>query len=410
ADGDAEEDASTATKEVSDEALRASVPFREVYIHALVRDADRQKMSKTKGNVLDPIEVIERYGTDATRFTLAAMAAPGTDIAFSESRTAGYRNFANKIWNAARFMFMNVDRIDAGLRPETADPPHPPKSARSGDPGEGGRRYVGVAGFSTQTLEDRWILSRFNRAAKDVNESLATYRFDEAATRIYDFFWGEFCDWYLELIKPRMNEEGAEVGLRPALDGAEPRPHTISARVACANLVNLFEASLRLLHPVMPFITEEIWHAMYDGKPPLKSIALAAYPAADEKQIDLGAETEIAILQDLIVAVRNLRAELKVEPKVKVPIEVFAHELAIRKLFDENLAAIERLAGVEKVTFVESSLANFPGARGTSRFDVHIVYEKKIDVVAECERLKKELEKIEKEIANGQRQLSNEQF
>jgi valyl-tRNA synthetase len=395
ADGDAEEDASTATKEVSDEALRASVPFREVYIHALVRDADRQKMSKTKGNVLDPIEVIERYGTDATRFTLAAMAAPGTDIAFSESRTAGYRNFANKIWNAARFMFMNVDRIDAGLRPETA---------------EGGRRYVGVAGFSTQTLEDRWILSRFNRAAKDVNESLETYRFDEAATRIYDFFWGEFCDWYLELIKPRLNEESVEAGLRSALDGAEPRPHTIAARVACANLVNLFEASLRLLHPVMPFITEEIWHAMYDGKPPLKSIALAAYPAADEKQIDLGAETEMAILQDLIVAVRNLRAELKVEPKVKVPIEVFAHELAIRKLFDENLAAIERLAGVEKVTFVESSLANLPGARGTSRFDVHIVYEKKIDVVAECERLKKELEKIEKEIANGQRQLSNEQF
>jgi valyl-tRNA synthetase len=393
-----------------EDALRASVPFREVYIHALVRDADRQKMSKTKGNVLDPIEVIEKYGTDATRFTLAAMAAPGTDIAFSESRTAGYRNFANKIWNAARFMFMNVDRIDAGLRPETADPPQPAKSARSGDPGEGGRRYVGVAGFSTQTLEDRWILSRFNRAARDVNESLETYRFDEAATRIYDFFWGEFCDWYLELIKPRLNEESVEAGLRPALEGAEPRHHTISARVACANLVNLFEASLRLLHPVMPFISEEIWHAMYDGKPPLQSIALAAYPAADEKQIDLGAETEMAILQDLIVAVRNLRAELKVEPKVKVPIEVFAHEPEIRKLFEENPTAIERLAGVEKVTFVKSSLANLPGARSTSRFDVHIVYEKKIDVLAECERLKKESEKIEKEIANGQRQLSNEQF
>ncbi|MGB9204750.1 MAG: valine--tRNA ligase, partial [Terriglobales bacterium] len=174
-----------------EDALRASVPFREVYIHALVRDADRQKMSKTKGNVLDPIEVIGKYGTDATRFTLAAMAAPGTDIAFSESRTAGYRNFANKVWNAARFMFMNVDRIDAGLRPGSDECVRP---------------YVGVAGFSTQTLEDRWILSRFNRAARDVNESLATYRFDEAATRIYDFFWGEFCDWYLELIKPRLAE------------------------------------------------------------------------------------------------------------------------------------------------------------------------------------------------------------
>jgi valyl-tRNA synthetase len=368
-----------------EDALRKSVPFREVYIHALVRDADRQKMSKTKGNVLDPIEVIGQYGTDATRFTLAAMAAPGTDIAFSESRTAGYRNFANKIWNAARFMFMNVDRIDAGLRPV------------------GGQQHqAGVAGFHastlalTSTLEDRWVLSRFNRAAADVNESLRTYRFDEAANRIYDFFWAEFCDWYLELIKPRLNfEEGAD---------------TAAARIACVNLVNLFEASLRLLHPVMPFITEEIWHAMYDGKPPLKSIALAAYPAAEESQIDLGAETDMAILQDLIVTVRNLRAELKVEPKVKVPVEVFAHEPAIRAMLEQNLAAIERLANVEKVTFVAKSLEKVPGARSTSRFDVHVLYEKKIDVVAERERLTKELEKIEKEQANGQRQLSNEQF
>ncbi|MGA9496716.1 MAG: class I tRNA ligase family protein, partial [Terriglobales bacterium] len=371
-----------------------SVPFREVYIHALVRDAERQKMSKTKGNVLDPIEVIEKYGTDATRFTLASMAAPGTDIAFSESRTAGYRNFANKIWNAARFMFMNVDRIDSGLRPG-AD--------------EGGRPSMssGVAGFRASTLEDRWILSRFNRASADVNSSLQTYRFDEAANRIYDFFWAEFCDWYLELIKPRLNVEGAEAGLRP--EGGQGCPPD-TARAACANLVNLFEASLRLLHPVMPFITEEIWHAMYEGKPPLKSIALAAYPAVDEKQIDLAAETEMAILQDLIVSVRNLRAEMKVEPKVKVPIDVFAHEAEIRSLFAQNVTAIERLASVEKITFVEASLEKVAGARSTSRFDVRLVYERKIDVAAECERLKKELDKIEKEMANGQRQLSNEQF
>jgi valyl-tRNA synthetase len=366
-----------------DDALRASVPFREVYIHALVRDADRQKMSKTKGNVLDPIEVIGQYGTDATRFTLAAMAAPGTDIAFSESRTAGYRNFANKIWNAARFMFMNVDRVDPGLRPTQV-------GANS--------HHTGVAGFQTQTLEDRWILSRFNRAARDVNESFQVYRFDEAATRIYDFFWGEFCDWYLELIKPRLNFE----------EGADTEP----ARAACRNLVNLFEASLRLLHPVMPFITEEIWHAGYDGAPPLKSIALAPYPAADEKQIDLGAETEMAILQDLIVSVRNLRAELKIEPKVKVPVEVFAHEPGVRAMLEKNLSAVllDRPANVEKLTFVESSLANLPGARSTARFDVHAIYEKKIDVAAERERLTKELEKIEKEQANGQRQLANEQF
>src|SRR5258708_6405712 len=390
-----------------EEALRESVPFREVYIHALVRDADRQKMSKTKGNVLDPIEVIGQYGTDATRFTLAAMAAPGTDIAFSESRTAGYRNFANKVWNAARFMFMNVDRIEPGLRPADAGVVAGLRPALDGaEP----RPHTGIAGFLTQALEDRWILSRFNRAAKDVNESLQTYRFDEAATRIYDFFWGEFCDWYLELIKPRLNEEGVGAGLRTALDGAEPRPHTGEARIACANLVNLFEASLRLLHPVMPFITEEIWHAIYDGAPPLKSIALAAYPAADEKQIDLGAETEMAILQDLIVTVRNLRAELKVEPKVKVPIELFVHEPEIRAMLEKNLAAIERLASVAKVTFWQTSLANLPGARSTSRFDVHVVYEKKIDVAAERDRLKKELEKIEKQLASAQARLGDEQF
>ncbi len=353
-----------------------SVPFHHVYIHALVRDAEGEKMSKVKGNVINPLDIIERFGTDATRFTLAAMAAPGTDIAFSESRTDGYRAFANKIWNAARFMFMNVDRVEPGLRPGTA---------------EGGCLHM-----STRTLEDRWIASRFNRVTADVNAALETYRFHEAANRIYDFFWGDFCDWYLELIKPRLNfEEGADKS---------------AAQAACANLVNLFDASLRLLHPIMPFITEEIWQAVHEGKPPLKSIALAAYPQADEKQVDLAAETEMAILQDLIVGVRNLRAELKVEPKVKVPIEIFAQEADIRRMIEQNLTAVQRLGNVERITFVDSSLASKAGARGTARFDVHVIYERKIDVAAECERLKKELEKIEKELGNNQKQLGNEQF
>jgi valyl-tRNA synthetase len=358
-----------------------SVPFRQVYIHALVRDADRQKMSKTKGNVIDPLEIIERFGTDATRFTLAAMAAPGTDIAFSESRTEGYRAFANKIWNAARFMFMNVDRLECGAG----------ALAREISPAT-----TGVPGFHASTLEDRWILSRFNRVTAEVNDALKTYRFHEAANRIYDFFWGEFCDWYLELIKPRLNfEEGTD---------------KTQASLVCGNLVNLFDASLRLLHPVMPFITEEIWQTLYAGQPPLKSIALAGYPQAEEKQFDLKAETEMAILQDLIVNVRNVRAELKVEPKVKVPIEVFAHEPEIRAMIQQNRSAVERLANVEKITFIDSSLAKHAGARSTARFDVHIIYERKIDVAAERERLTKELEKIEKEFANNQRQLSNEQF
>jgi valyl-tRNA synthetase len=307
------------------------------------------------------------------------MSSPGTDIAFNESRTEGYRAFANKIWNAARFMFMNVDRIDPGLRPAGT--------------AEGGRPHMGVAGFEAATLEDRWILSRFNSAAQSVNESLANYRFDEAANRIYDFFWGEFCDWYLELIKPRLAPECAE-----------------NARLACGNLVTLFEASLRLLHPVMPFITDEIWHAIYDGMPPQKSLALAAYPQADERQIDLKSETQMAILQDLIVSVRNLRAELKVETKTKVPIEVYPFEPEIRALIEQNQGAVERLATVDKITFAESSLSKLPGARHTARFDVHVVYEKKIDVAVERERLRKELEKSEKEIANLQKQLGNEQF
>jgi valyl-tRNA synthetase len=371
--------------------LRASVPFREVYVHALVRDAERQKMSKTKGNVLDPIEVIGQYGTDATRFTLAAMAAPGTDIAFNESRTEGYRAFANKIWNAARFMFMNVDRIEPDLRPARGQ--ECPPRASMGE-ATAVSPVAGISAFRAQTLEDRWILSRFNRATRDVNESLQTYRFHEAANRIYDFFWGEFCDWYIELIKPRM---------------AEGRDALV-ARTVCVNLVNLFDAALRLLHPVMPFITEEIWHAIYAGKPPLKSIAFAPYPKADDRQIDLAAETEMAILQDLIVSVRNLRAELKVEPKAKVPIEVFASEQGIRRLIEENRGAVERLGNVATIRFVEGSLAKLAGARSTARFDVHVVYEQKIDVAAECARLKKELEKTEREIANGERQLGNEQF
>jgi valyl-tRNA synthetase len=353
-----------------------SVPFRQVYIHSLVRDAERQKMSKTKGNVIDPLEIIDTYGTDATRFTLAAMAAPGTDIAFNPSRTEGYRNFANKIWNAARFMFMNMDRIGVAAEPSII-----PLDAK------------GVLNFQPSTLEDRWILSRFNRITKDVNEALETFRFHEAANRIYDFFWGEFCDWYIELIKARLNSEDSN-----------------TSRAACTNLVSLFEASLRLLHPVMPFITEEIWQAVYDGKPPLKSIALAAFPKADEMQIDLASETSMAVLQDLIVSVRNIRAELKVETKAKVPIDVFAHEPTVRTLVEENRTALERLANVESIKFVDGSLAKLPGARATARFDVHVIYERKIDVAAECERLKKELEKAEKEKANNQRQLSNENF
>ena len=200
-------------------------------------------------------------------------------------------------------MFMHVDRIEPGLRP-------------------------GAKGFQATTLEDRWILSRFNRVTKDVNDALTTYRFHEAANRIYDFFWGDFCDWYLELIKSRLFDE----------TGAAP--------IACANLVNLYDSALRLLHPIMPFITEEIWQALYDGAPPLKSIALASFPQSNDSEIDLASETDMAILQDLIVSIRNLRAELKIEQKLKVPVQVFAEDAAANgPMTDRKISsAVERLA------------------------------------------------------------------
>jgi valyl-tRNA synthetase len=361
---------------------RDIVPFREVYIHALVRDADRQKMSKTKGNVVDPIGVIEKFGTDAARFTLAAMAAPGTDIAFSESRTDSYRSFANKIWNAARFLFMNVDRAAeqqiwslGEFASET-----------------GVKNAAGLKGFAAATLEDRWILSRFNRVAGEVSTALGEYRFHEAAHVVYHFFWDEYCDWYVELLKPRLLSPDRE-----------------QARAAFANMVRVFEGALRMLAPFMPFITEEIWNAVYDGAPPLKSIALAAYPETDATQLNAEAEREMAVLQDLIVSVRNVRAELKVAQKEMLPIEVSANN-DIRALIEANRAALERLANVSGCTFVEESLAKATNSRSTARFEVRLVYEQKIDVAAETARSTKELEKLEAEYQRNSNQLGNQGF
>jgi valyl-tRNA synthetase len=318
--------------------------------------------------VLDPIEVTERYGTDAVRFTLASMASPGTDIAFSESRTEGYRAFANKIWNAARFMFMNLDRVGSGV------------TLTQGAP-EG----------EMDRLENRWIMSRFYRVASEVNANLASYRFHEAANLVYNFFWGEFCDWYIEIIKPR-------------LLGTEEE-----ARAAVAFLGDVFEGSLRLLSPFMPFITEEIWHVMHEGKPPAKSIALVRFPESDQRWLSDQAEQQMSILQDIIVNIRNIRAEMQVLPKVKTPVRLFA-KAEVRRLAEENRSMIERLANVEGVEFMDQSLGQTPGARTTVNFEVAVVYEQKIDVAADRERLTKELKKLQGEQANAHRQLGNEQF
>jgi valyl-tRNA synthetase len=354
--------------------LKDAVPFREVYIHALVRDADRQKMSKTKGNVIDPIEIVNKFGTDAVRFTLAAMASPGTDIAFSEARTEGYRAFANKIWNAARFIFLNVDRAaEVGIRidPHTlADSLGPDESA---------------------PIEARWIVSRLNRTAADVNKALGEYRFHEAANLIYQFFWGDFCDWYLEIVKLRLD--------------FNPEGDRSAARSALTTLLATFEAALRLLSPFMPFITEELWHAVYDGEPPAKSIALSRYPQPLDEALDDAVEGEMGTLQELIVNIRAARKEMGVPEKEAVQVKV---RMSAGTSLDGSLPIIQRLARVSQLD--PSEHLEGSGIRSTSAFDVQVVYERVIDVAVERERLKKELAQFEKEQANAERQLANEAF
>jgi len=361
----------------SPRALKDAVPFREVYIHALVRDADRQKMSKTKGNVIDPIQIIEQYGTDAVRFTLASMASPGTDIAFNEARTEGYRAFANKIWNAARFLFMQMERAkDAGIRLEASE-------------FSGLTQSVG----EDAPLEDRWIISRFNRCAFDVHGALGDYRFDDAANLIYQFFWGEFCDWYLEMVKIRLDFGGAVD--KDVVAGA------------LKTLCGVFEAALRLLSPFMPFLTEEIWHAFYDGNPPEKSIALAEYPAPSGA-ISADAEQQMGLLQELIVTVRALRKDSGVEEKISVPIHVKANP-ETESVLATNIDRVQRLARVSAMEFV-SQIADAAGKRSMFNFDVAIFYKKQIDIPAERERLTKELAKFEKEMDSKQSQLQNAGF
>src|SRR5512147_1654464 len=255
--------------------FRKEVPFRDVYIHALVRDAEGQKMSKSKGNVIDPLVMIDQFGTDAFRFTLTAFAAQGRDIKMSTERIEGYRNFANKIWNASRFVMMNLEE---DFIPST--------------------ELV----TSHTSLADRWILSRLNSVTRDMQAALTEYRFNDVASGLYQFIWHEYCDWYLELSKPGLNEE----------KGSPRRKATQSV------LVHVLESALRLLHPVMPFITEEIWQRIPEGVrrkasgEKAESIVVAAYPAADQNQIDEGIEREMQTVMDLILAIRNIRGEMNI--------------------------------------------------------------------------------------------------
>src|SRR5919198_3028321 len=242
------------------------VPFHDVYIHALVRDAEGQKMSKSKGNVADPLDVMDRYGTDAFRFTLAALAGLGRDIRISEERIEGYRNFANKLWNAARLVLSNLDGYDAA-------------KARKAEP----------------ALADRWIQSRLAATAGAVRAALRRYRFNDAASAVYQFLWHEYCDWYLEIAKLSLYR------------AAEPVERLRTQHT----LVEVLETTLRLLHPFMPFVTEEVWQRLpHKGE----SIMVAPYPKATRKHHDPAAEREMAAVMDVVTAVRNIRGEMRIAP------------------------------------------------------------------------------------------------
>ena len=375
--------------------LADAVPFRNVYIHALVRDADRQKISKTKGNVIDPIEIVTKYGTDAVRFTLASQASPGTDIAFNEARTEGYRAFANKIWNAARFLQMNIDRgREAGYT----------VSLTSHD-------SLSINLPETTPLETRWIFSRLSTVSDSVAHSLADYRFDEAANAVYQFFWGEFCDWYLELVKLRLNFPTPEELSSFAEGGGPASAHNSVTALTLNALVSVFEAALRLLSPFMPFLTEELWHALYASvgtASPAKSLALTRYPQREDFTADELSVNAMTTLQDLIVTIRGLRKELAVPEKESTPIQLHASP-QISALVQSNADMLSRLARVNSVELAPATLTG-NNARATSSFDVAVLYQRQIDVPAERERLTKDLAKYTKGLEAADKQLGNEGF
>jgi valyl-tRNA synthetase len=361
--------------------LADAVPFRNVYIHALVRDADRQKISKTKGNVIDPIEIVTQYGTDAVRFTLASQASPGTDIAFNEARTEGYRAFANKIWNAARFLQMNIDRgREAGYKVTLRDyvsnpfelPPDAPDQTKS-------------------------IVSLLGTVSAEVDRSLAAYRFDEAANALYQFFWIEFCDSYLEYVKSPL-----DFGCG----------HNDITALTLNVLVTVFEAALRLLSPFMPFLTEELWHSLYamlEQPSPAKSIALSRYPQSNYFPSDITAVTRTAVVSEFMTNARNSRKQAGAPEKEFMKFEYIPASPQVEEIITANAATISRqirsteLIPVDKLT---------PGSAVVSseHFDIAPIYARQIDVPAERERLTKDLAKYEKGLFAAGRQLGNEAF
>jgi len=357
------------------------VPFRAVYLHSLVRTGSGEKMSKSKGTGLDPVALNQQYGTDAMRFCLASMAAPGTDIVLSEDRLLGARAFANKIWNAARFLFINLEKYEqAGASLERLAAPE--IRARAPYP---------IAG--KVQLADAWLFARLAETIGAANKALATYHFHEAAQQIYQFFWGDFCDWYIEWVKPELQSANSE-----------------RAAVAWKNLFAAFEAALRLLHPIMPFLTEELWHQL-PQKPGAKSIAVDAYPMVSESRRNPAALAEFAFLQDVIKLLREFRSQMKVDPKKKVKAEFSSSNASLRASATANLDAILRLVPLSELVISSDRSGQSDGpVRSTAEFDLRIPYADAVDVAGESVRLKKEIEGLSKAILSKEKQLSNETF
>jgi valyl-tRNA synthetase len=357
------------------------VPFRAVYLHSLVRTPTGEKMSKSKGTGLDPVALNQQYGTDAMRFCLAAMAAPGTDIVLTDDRLLGARSFANKIWNAARFLFVNLEKFEqAGVGLEELAAPVV-------------REQAPYASETEVPLIDRWLFGRLAETVETVNAALEDYRFHEAAQGVYQFFWGDFCDWYIEWVKPVLQNTDRE-----------------RASVAWKNLFAGFDAALRLLHPFMPFLTEELWHQL-PQKAVVKSIALDRYPAARASWKNAEALREFGMVQEVIQSLRTIRSEMKLDKK-KVAAEFSCADVGARAVVEANRDGITRLAFLTELQVTGEKLPEGGGGvRSTAAFDIRIPYAAEtVDAAGEVARLKKESEGLEKAIASKEKQLGNETF
>jgi valyl-tRNA synthetase len=352
--------------------FRGEVPFRTVYINALVLDPDGQKMSKTKGNVINPLDVFDKYGTDAARFALTAASTAGLSMSLQESKLESARNFANKIWNAARFVLMNCDDVL-----EDQEPPS---------------NLDWETQLAPPELADVWILSRFNRVALEVHNALGEFRFHEAASYIYRFFWDDFCDWYIELSKPFVTAK-------------EPTPQSQAVK---RRIIYVLERSLRLLHPMMPFITEELWQRLpHKGE----TISLAEFASHNSAQLDGRAEREMNLVIELITKLRNIRSTFNIAPSVALRAEVAPADESARVVIAAMQDHIKRLARIEDLQLVQALTARKGSVSAVmAGAEIAVQLEGLIDFDKERARLRQTIEKLHKEYEGIEKRLANPDF